>query len=147
MVFHSKTSKRGSKGTTYQSQRQSFTLLHSGIDMKTTTEMGGGEMLSSVLPVSENAAQELAAAMQQFAKSTIAVREAVKKASEATMKISETLVNKRISELSLKSVGYKHKYLKASFLTRWYWRRKYQKADKELQSLVIELTCEELNAN
>lgn len=88
--------------------------------------------------ISEQTALKLAEAMQNIDVQMHRSRAAFINLGKSIDTIAKSIVNKRISELSFKAIKYKHKYVEASLLTRWYWKRKYQKADKELQAFVLE---------
>lgn len=61
---------------------------------------------------------------------------AIKDAAKAMEHLANVFIDTKISMLSAKSYNYKCKYIQACWLTKFYWKFKYKKADKELHDFI-----------
>ena len=92
---------------------------------KKAEELRGNTLSSEIAPLSEDVAQELA--------------ESIERSNEAYRELTEQLPE--LMESICQQVGEKHlknveRYVKSSFLSKWYWKRKVDKSKTELENIL-----------
>lgn len=92
-------------------------------------ELKGNTLSSEIAPLSEDVAQELAESIER---ANEAYRELTEQLPELTESIFQQ-VEMAVGEKHLKNV---ERYVKSSFLSKWYWKRKVDKSKTELENIL-----------
>ncbi len=96
---------------------------------KKAEELKGNTLSSEIVPLFEDVAQG-------FAESIERANEAYREFTEQLPDLMESICQQEEKEVEEKHLKNVERYVKASFLTKWYWKRMAEKSKTELENIL-----------